>query len=91
MSVELQARARAFLQRPIPVGIDYAPDSLAERFIATYAARGKLPEDDEASELLELACLESSAISDQFKNEPAASDYFRENASILEAMLAERV
>jgi len=91
MSAELQARARAFLQRPIPAGIDYAPDSLAERFIATYAARGGLPEDDEAVELLGLACLESSAMSDQLRNDPAASDYFRENALILERMLAEQV
>lgn len=91
MSSELQTRARAFLQRPIPSGIDYAPDSLAERFIATYAARGGLPEDDEATELLGLACLESSALSEQFSNNPAARDYFQENASILEKMLAERV
>ena len=90
MSAELQARARAFLQRPIPEGIGYVPDSIAERFIARYAQAGSLPDDDEAMELLGLACMESSAMADQL-TDPMASAYFRESSAILEAMLAERV
>ena len=90
MSAELQARAIAFLERPIPAGINYAPNSIAERMITTYAKRGGLPDDAEAVELLELAAMESTAMADQL-TDPVAVDYFRENAAILEVMLAERI
>ncbi len=86
MSTELRARAQAFLNRGIPSGMDYAPDSIAERIIATYANRGRLPEGDENAELIELAHLESSAMADQM-TDPSAAGYFRECAAILEALM----
>ena len=90
MSAELQARAKAFLERTIPAGIEYAPNSIAERLIATYARCGLLPDDGETAELLALAAMESSAMAGQL-TDPVVVDYFRENSLILETMLAERV
>ena len=86
MSTELRARARAFLNRGIPAGIDYAPDSIAERIIATYANRGRLPTGDENGELIELAHMECSAMADQM-TDPSAAEYFRECAGILAALI----
>ncbi len=86
MSAELQARARAFLQRTIPATIHYAPGSIAERLIAAYARNGQLPEDAETMELAGLAAAESTATAEQL-TDPAAVEYFRENAAILELML----
>jgi hypothetical protein len=90
MSAELQARAKAFLQRTIPAGIDYVPNSIAEELIATYARRGQLPGDAETAELLGLAGMESSALAGQL-TDPEAAGYFRESSLILEMMLAERI
>jgi hypothetical protein len=90
MSAELQTRARAFLARAIPAGIGYVPDSIAERFIRTYAIEGRLPEDPDTMELLGLAASESCAMADQLKDETAA-EYFRESSRILESILAERI
>jgi len=84
-TMELQHRAQAFLQRAIPPGIDYAPDSIAERFIATYARRGHLPDNAATADLLELACLETSAMIDQLPD-PMAREYFEESLALLEAI-----
>lgn len=88
MSAELQTRAEAFLQRPIPKGLDYVPDSIAERFIATYAKERRLPDDPDLRELLELTCMESSQMADTHAD-PEVAEYFRESVAILEAILAE--
>jgi hypothetical protein len=90
MSTELQARAKDFLQRAIPEAIGYVPNSIAERFIRTYAAEGELPEDADTMELLGLAAEESCSMADQLKD-PKAVEYFRESSAILESMLAERI
>ena len=87
---ELQARAKTFLQKPIPQGIDYVPGSIAETLIATYAERGFVPDDAETAELLGLAGMESQAAADRF-SDPVAAEYFRETSAILEAILAERI
>jgi hypothetical protein len=88
MSVELQARAAAFLRRAIPDGIDFVPGSVAEMFIATYAKRGSLPDDPEADELLSLACVESQSMADQLTGQ--AAEYFQESSAILEGIQGER-
>ncbi len=87
---ELQTRAKAFLQRTIPAEIDYVPGSIAESLIATYAECGHLSLDAETAELLGLAGMESQAAAGRYSN-PAAVDYFRETAAILEAILAEGI
>lgn len=90
MSAELQQRARAFLKREIPSGIDYVPHSLAENFIATYARRGRLADDDDTAELVGMAGMEASAMADDLKD-PAAAEYFRETSNLLEAILSENI
>ncbi len=88
MSAELRARAKAFLHRAVPEDVPYAPDSIAERLIATYAERGRLPDDPETAELLELAGMESAAMADRMGS-TAGAEYFREGAEILQAIQAE--
>jgi len=90
MSTELQSRAKSFLKRTIPAGVHYVPNSIAERFIKSYAQEGQLPDDAETMELLGLAAMETCSMIDQLKD-PAALDYFRESSAILESMLAERI
>jgi hypothetical protein len=90
MSAELQARARAFLQRTVPATVSYVPDSIAERLIGAYARDGQLPNDSETMELVQLAGMESSAHVERL-SDPAAIEYFRENSSILEGILAENI
>ncbi|HLX61578.1 MAG TPA: hypothetical protein VKX17_09885 [Planctomycetota bacterium] len=84
MPSELQIRAQKFLKRPIPKGMDYAPGSMAERFIATFAKKGRLEDDGEVSELLSLIVAESFATAQDRKGEEAA--YFQESAEILSAI-----
>ena len=88
MSAELQARAKAFLQRPVPKTLDYVADSMAEQMLATYAKRGRLPEDSESAELLELVIMQSSEMARQ-AGATEIGEYFRESAAILEAIQAE--
>ena len=88
MSIELQTRAAAFLKRAIPADIDFAPESIAEMFITTYAKRGSLPDDPEGDELLSLACIESRSMAEQLTGQ--AAEYFQESSAILEGILAER-
>ena len=90
MSAEIQARARSFLNRKIPPGIGYVPDSIAERFIAKYAQEGELPDDAETMELLGLAAMETNTMLDKLEDAEAV-DYFRESSAILESILAERI
>jgi hypothetical protein len=90
MSDELQARARAFVQRTVPATVNYVPDSIAERLIGAYARDGHLPDDSETMELIQLAGLESSALAERL-SDPAEIEYFRENSAILEGILAENI
>lgn len=87
MSAELQARAKSFLDRPIPDGMPYVSDSLSERFISTYAATGTLAVDPELAELLGLCVLEAFHVADSKAGEEA--EFFRESALILQAIQAE--
>jgi hypothetical protein len=87
MSARLQARAKAFLERPIPSGISYVPDSISERFIAAYATDGTIDVDAELAELLAICVLEGYSEAQSRSGEDAA--YFRESAEILEAIQTE--
>ena len=89
MSTELKARAQQFLKRAVPEAVGYVPNSMAEQMIATYARRGKLPDDPETAELLELILMESSALAES-DSAPEVHDFFHESAAILEAIQAER-
>lgn len=84
----LQARAQSFLARKIPTTVDYVRDSLAERFLATYAKHGSLPGGPESAELIELAAMEAGARA-RDSTDPEAAEYFQECAGILEAILAD--
>ena len=87
MSTELQRRAEEFRKRPIPKGLSYVPDSIAERFIAAYAANGKLEQDPDLAELLDLCIMETvGAVKSKSR---AAAAYFRESTAILQAIQAE--
>lgn len=50
----LQRRAKAFLRRPIPAGMDYVPDSIAEHFFVQYAQDGNLMLEPALTEILAL-------------------------------------
>ena len=90
MSAELQARARIFLDRSIPAGIDYVPSSIAEQLIAAYANRGSLSDDTETTELLALAGMEASSMAARL-SDPTAAAFFRETSAIIEEILAELI
>ena len=81
----LQERARAFLQRPIPKGMAYVPDSISERFIATYAADGKVELDSELAELLGICVTEARTAAGAKSGEEA--EFYRESAEILGLIL----
>jgi len=87
----LQERAQAFLDRPIPAELAkrYVSGSLSELFIRRYAAEGTLAVNEETAELIELCAMESEAGAEG-RNTPEAKAYFEECASILAAILAER-
>ena len=87
MSMELQARTKAFLERPIPAEIRYVPDSLSERFLATYAASGAVDLDPEFAEIFDLCVLEAFHASDSKAG--AEAEHFRECALLLQAIQAE--
>lgn len=87
MTSKLQARAKAFLDRPIPEGMPYVPDSLSERFVVMYAADGFLTLDPELSEILDICVLEAFNAADSKLGEEA--EFFRESAEILQAIQAE--
>ena len=87
MSAQLQARAKKFLERPIPEGMPYVPDSISERFIVTYATDGKLDVDPELAELLAICVSEAYNAAASKSGEEAA--FFHESAQILDAIQAE--
>lgn len=83
----LQQRARAFLQRPVPDGMAYVPDSISERFIATYAEEGRVKLDGELAELLELCVMEAELAADSKSGDEAA--FFRESHEVLKGIQEE--
>jgi hypothetical protein len=83
MAADLRTRATAFLKRPVPLGISYAPASIAETLIAAYAG-GSLGRDPEVEELLEMCVQESLSTAEENSGEAAA--FFHENAEILRAI-----
>jgi hypothetical protein len=86
-AVSLQQRAKAFLERPIPKGMPYVPDSISERFIAEYAATGKVMLDGESRELLQLCVVEGDNAAQQ--KQGTEREFFLESAAILHAILDE--
>ena len=87
MTKLLQQRAAEFLRHPAPAGPDYAPGSLAEGFIASYAEEGKLTFDGELRELLELCMKEPEDAAARAKG--AVRGYLHESAALLQGMLDE--
>jgi hypothetical protein len=87
MSAQLQARAMAFLERPIPQGMPYVPDSVSEQFLVAYATDGKLDSDAVLAELLAICVAEAYSAARSKTGEEAA--FFRESAEILEAIQVE--
>lgn len=72
----LQERAKKFLQMPIPEGMNYVPDSIAEIIIVQYAQTGKAEFDPELVEAMgimmpELQIVENATPNseDEFMNE----------------------
>ena len=87
MSDRLQQRAKAFLTRPIPKDLDYAPGSISERLIAAYAEQVPAALDEELRELLELCVVEAEAAAEGAAGE--LRDYLEESAGILRAIMEE--
>lgn len=85
--MNLQQRAKAFLERPIPKGMPYVPDSISERFIAEYAATGKVVLDGETHELLQICVLEGDNTAQQ--KQGAEREFFMESAAILRVIAEE--
>lgn len=81
----LQERVRAFLKRPVPPEAGPVQGSLAEGFLATYAAEGPAGIGEEAAELIEMCIAESAAVADG--GSPAQQAYFQESAALLESIL----
>jgi hypothetical protein len=65
----------------------YVSDSISERFIAEYAATGKVKLDIESLELLQLCVLEGDNAAQQ--KQGAEREFFLESAAILRAILNE--
>lgn len=83
----LQERAKRFLEMPVPEGMSYVSDSMAERFIVEYAETGKANFDPELSELLQIVVMESSIVKDA---RPGTEEAFmNESALILQGILNE--
>jgi len=83
----LQDRAKSFLKLPIPEGMSYVEDSIAERFIIEYANNGKVEVDPEMGELLQIVVMESEVVEGAKPNSEEA--YMNESALIMQAILAE--
>ena len=85
MSGSLRERCRAFLERPVPAGVDYVPGSVAETVLRLAAEA--TPLDPELLELLELCIPESREAAKRHTGE--ARDYFRASAALLEEIAAQ--
>ncbi len=80
MSAPLAARCRAFLERPVPKGVRYVPDAIAERILRLTAAGKEL--DEELAELLFLCIPETREAAAGATGEARA--WWEESASLLE-------
>ncbi len=85
--MNLQERAKAFLEKPIPKGMPYAPNSITERFIAEYATTGKIMLDVESRELLQLCVFEGNNTAQRKK--AAEREFFLESSAILRTIQEE--
>jgi hypothetical protein len=83
----LQERAKRFLEMPIPEGMAYVEDSIAERFIVEYANSGSVQLDSEMNELLQIVVMESEITEGA---EPGTEEAFmNESAEILQQIVNE--
>ena len=87
MSTALQQRAQAFVARPVPADLDYAPGSIAERIINAYARDGRIGSDPELVQLLEIAVMEAPTAA--AAKTGAAREYLDESAAILAEIAAQ--
>lgn len=83
----LQLRAKRFLDRPVPKGMNYVPNSYAEQFIRQYAETGTLTLDKEMEEIFQITVQESQNV--QKRGSLAERNYLKESADILVAIQAE--
>ncbi len=79
--MSLRERVQAFLNRPIPPESEPVSGSIAEGFLATYAAEGSSGMRPEAAELMELCIVESESIAAE--GSAAEREYFQESANLL--------
>ena len=86
MAVDLQSRAKAFLERPLPSDLNYVPNSLAESYIRRLAAEGRVDVDPEAAQLLQICAMEAEFAASE-SGSPARQEYFGETAELLQAIL----
>lgn len=84
MRASLRERCRAFLERPVPAGVDHVPGSIAETALRLAAEGVSL--DPELLELVELCVPESREAAQLLTGE--ARDYFRRSAALLEEIAA---
>ena len=82
----LRERVVAFLDRPVPPELNYAPGSIAELVLATYAETGTI-EDAELHGLLEICVSEADGVVSP-EDPPDVQAYLRESAELLRAISA---
>ncbi len=82
---DLAGRIKTFLNRQPPAEVNYAPGSLVEGLMATYATEGRL---DPEGEMLLGICEGELAKAVAAKSGPAA-DYFGECLAIVRAIQGE--
>jgi len=87
MSVELQNRARAWLEQPQRNAPEYQPDSMADWFIGVYAANGRVDLTGDYLAYLRAGVSGSLDVAKRSSGQDAA--FFREAAEILRAIEAE--
>lgn len=85
----LQARAKAYLSRPIPDAMPYVEDNLTDGIISRYATDGKIDNDPELMELIELCAMEAETAALNPERPRDQQELFRESAEILRAILIE--
>ncbi len=87
MSDELRARARTFLDRPIPETAAFVLDSVAENLLTRYSASGSVGKKADELELCAFEAEQAAAAARGRRDEEAA--YFADCASILRAIRTE--
>ena len=84
--MDLKSRAQNFLDLPIPRGIEYASDSVAEMFIRNYAVSGDF--DDELLELGQTALATVDEALDEGST-AEVEEYYMECKGVLTDILRE--